>query len=305
MRSLLERVGRGKGKRGKRGWHPAPFIVGVSRSGTTLLRLMLDAHPDLAIPPETHFIPNAVRASANSKDPHRDFLEAVVTDNPRWKDYRIDANHLRERIDGVRPFDTGEAIRVFYETYVERFDKPRWGDKTPAYCRSMQLISRVLPEARFVHLIRDGRDVALSTMRAQMGPQTVEKWAERWKLLIERAREAAESLGEAYMEVRYENLISSPELVLKDLCAFVDLPWDTTMLRYQDRAAERVEEINQDLPRRTGKQRVAAHALTSHPPQKSRVAAWKTEMTREQVVSFEKVAGAMLTELGYERMTRR
>jgi len=84
-----------------------PIIVGAPRPGTTLLRFMLDTHPEMAIPPETGFL---------ALFPH------------------------------------------FYQLYASRFAKPRWGDKTPSYCHHMQNIEEVLPEAHFIHIIRDGRD---------------------------------------------------------------------------------------------------------------------------------------------------
>jgi hypothetical protein len=70
---------------------------------------------------------------------------------------------LAERVSGNEPFDLGESLRAFYGVYAERFGKPRWGDKTPNYVRRMSLIYGLLPEARFVHIIRDGRDLAPST----------------------------------------------------------------------------------------------------------------------------------------------
>jgi hypothetical protein len=264
---------------------------------------MLDAHPDLAIPPETHFIPDAVDASAGP-DARGGFLRALVR-NPRWGDHRVDEGELRRRVEAIEPFDVGEALRAFYGIYAERFSKPRWGDKTPKYCRSMGVVGGALPEARFVHLIRDGRDVALSaSRRASKSPRDVRWWAGRWRSLIEGAREAAGGLGGAYMELRYEDLVSDPEAALGRVCAFVDLPWDPAMLLYHERAAERICEIGRDLPTRSGEERVASHALTASPPLASKIAAWKEEMAPEQVEGFERVAGAMLDGLGYERATR-
>src|SRR5919108_2531245 len=142
---------------------PAPFIVGATRSGTTLLRLMLDAHPEMAIPSETHFIPDLIKAyRLESTSPER--LAEVVTSHRRWGDFHLDAAELLERFRAIDPLTPGDAIRAFFELYAEREGKARWGDKTPGYVREMHRIESVLPEARFVHLIRDGRDVALSVL---------------------------------------------------------------------------------------------------------------------------------------------
>src|SRR5262249_29178295 len=140
---------------------PVPFIVGAARSGTTLLRLMLDAHPDLAIPAETNFIPRIIKETQESTNPREQFYHSLVS-LEYWDDFALDRETLRERLATIRPFDVADGVRCFFEIYAERQGKPRWGDKTPMYLRHMTVIQDVLPEARFIHLIRDGRDVALS-----------------------------------------------------------------------------------------------------------------------------------------------
>jgi len=104
--------------RGSSAGPPAPFIVGVARSGTTLLRLMLDAHPQLAIPPETHFIPKLIKACEEGGDPHERVLELLTT-HRRWPDYRLDAEELRERLDRIQPLTAGDAMRAFYGLYAD------------------------------------------------------------------------------------------------------------------------------------------------------------------------------------------
>ncbi len=139
----------------------APFVVGVNRSGTTLLRLMLDAHPDLTIPPETHFVPEVIRL-ARRDGGTRVRMVRTMTRHPRWGDFGIDARELRGRVAHIKPAKAGPVVRAFYELYAESQGKARWGDKTPRYMRAMPRIEKALPEARFIHIIRDGRDVALS-----------------------------------------------------------------------------------------------------------------------------------------------
>src|SRR5690606_16718789 len=133
-----------------------PFIVGVARSGTTLLRLMLDAHPDLAIPPETHFVPRLVKEIERGAGPAE--AHAFVTGHQRWPDWGLDADELRARFESLEPFTAGEALRAFFGLYAERQGKPRWGDKSPTHLKRMARIHGALPEARFLHVIRDGRD---------------------------------------------------------------------------------------------------------------------------------------------------
>jgi Sulfotransferase family len=284
---------------------PAPFVVGVTRSGTTLLRMMLDAHPQLTIPPETHFLPDLIEASREEHaSPER--LHEVVVRNRRWGDFHLDGDELLRRFKGIKPLNAGDAARAFFELYAETQGKPRWGDKTPIYINRMMLIERALPEARFIHLIRDGRDAALSrAKRVLKEPTPMHKVAERWRNRIIRAREQGPRLGH-YLELRYEDVVIDTEAALRRVCEYVDLPWDDAMLHYHERAAERMKEMHRDLPPEPGKplrpadHRMAAHALTSEPPDPSRLGRWRTEMSPEDRAAFEEAAGDLLAELGYE-----
>ncbi len=297
----MRRVGLGRDPDAPpRGAEPAIFIVGVARSGTTLLRLMLDAHPELAIPPETHFIPKVIAAVAEGRSP----LEEM-TGHRRWPDFGLDPVELALRLDSHRSLTAGDALREFYGLYTSKHGKSRWGDKSTNYIRKMKPISRILPEARFVHLIRDGRDVALSQVAVHFGPATVEAAAEKWRAEITKARRQGPKVPH-YQEIRYEDLIADPEPVLREICEATELGWDDAMLDYQDRASERIAEIVRDFDRPAGDAvpadvRAAHQSNVSNPLQSDRAARWRTEMPAADVAAFERVAGGVLDELGYER----
>jgi hypothetical protein len=282
---------------------PAPFIVGVGRSGTTLLRLMLDAHPELAIPPETHFAPDVIAACRSRGRSSEAVLEAMSADE-RWGDFGLDSDELLARLSGEKRLDGGSALRAFFGLYAEKQGKPRWGDKTPIYVTSMREISGVLPEARFIHVIRDGRDVALSRWKRATNPAPAEKVAKTWRRRINKAREQARDVE--YMELRYEDLVTDTEAVLRRVCDHIDLDFDPVMLSYHEEASGRLAEMSRDLPgdggdvRHSSEERMAAHALTSEPPTSARIAAWREEMSAEDRTAFESVAGELLAELGYE-----
>jgi len=282
---------------------PAPFIVGVARSGKTLLRLMLDAHPLLAIPPETNFIPRMVRACGSAATPSACFVQTLRSLH-RWDDFHLNADELQRRVELTQPFELGEALRAFYSLYAARFGKPRWGDKTPAYAEHMLAIERLLPEARFIHVLRDGRDVALSLRDVWFGPASIEEAATQWCERIQAARRQATGVG-AYLEIRYEDLVRDTESVLRRVCEFIELPWSEGMLEYHTTASERLAELVADVEVRSGlrtvraEERRAKHAWTSRPPDASRIGLWRTEMNTEARQRFQHVAGDLLVELGY------
>jgi hypothetical protein len=289
---------------------PAPFVVGVARSGTTLLRLMLDAHPQLAIPPETHFIPKLAKALGEipksvGEDELRRRAHELITEHRRWPDFGLDAHELDRRFEHAEPFNATNALRAFYGLYAEKQGKPRWGDKSPSYVRRMRRVHAVLPEARFIHLIRDGRDVALSQLEVHHGNDEVADAAAEWVAGIEKARKAGGRIGDGYVEVRYEDLVAEPEPVLRRVCEACELDYDPAMLDYHRGAEDRMAETIRDFDRRggpavTAEQRAAQHANVSKPPQQERAGRWRRDMTGEQRQAFEGVAGGLLRDLGYE-----
>ena len=301
------RAGRARG--GEPAQPPAPFVVGLTRSGTTLLRMMLDAHPELTIPPETHFVPELIKAARAGAD--AEAMLAVIKSNRTWRDFGLDAAELRKRLDLAGPGDGAGAGRAFFTAYAERQGKPRWGDKTPAYMLSVQRIGRTLPEARFIHLIRDGRDVALSQSARALNEQPPpSEQAARWVKRIRKSREQAATLkGPRYVEARYEELVRDPEATLRRICAFVELPWDAAMLRYHERAAGRLAEMAGSLRAEGGHAEQAAgyridnHAPTTRPPDPAKLDKWRREMAPADVRAYEAVAGDLLAELGYEVTT--
>jgi hypothetical protein len=223
----------------------------------------------------------------------------------RWGDFHIEGDLLARRIAALEPFDLSEALRVLYDLYAQRFGKPRWGDKTPPYVHRMNLIQSLLPEAYFIHLIRDGRDVALSAKDLWFGPNSVEEAAQKWRSLIEKARRQSRKLPH-YLEIHYEDLVSNTESTLRKISSFVDLPWDPNMLSYHKTAEERMREIHRDVMAPKGKrvvrgeERTAIHSLTNKPPQRNRIGRWRHEMNTTDRERFEEIAGETLRELGYD-----
>jgi glycosyltransferase involved in cell wall biosynthesis len=283
---------------------PMPFVVGAPRSGTTLLRLMLDAHPELAIPPETHFVAEALDLRGKDRELRARFCR-LVTHSPRWGDFHLDAGALERRLQGIRPFRLEDGLRVFYRMYADRLGKRRVGDKTPGYVLHLRRIAAVLPEARFVHLIRDGRDVAASLRKLWWGPgDDVEAQAVDWLWRIREARQQAQ-VCPGYLEVRYEDLVREPEAQLRRVCEFLGLTFERRMLEFYGTAAERLDEQNARSGRDGGvpvtkEQLRAIHARTQEPPNEAAIGRFERDLSPREVDAFQRIAGALLAELGYE-----
>ena len=168
----------------------------------------------------------------------------------------------------------------------------------------MREIQAYLPEARFIHLIRDGRDVALSVLKQAWGPQTIEAAAEKWRSRVLRGRAQQPYLG-FYMEVKFEDLVLHTERELRRICEFIELDFDPAMLGYHETAEERLQEKARALPRAHGEaqsaeKRLASHAKTFEPPNPDLIGTWKQRMPPEDRAAYEALAGDLLADLGYE-----
>jgi Sulfotransferase family len=271
---------------------PPPLILlGVSRSGTTLLRVILDRSPGVAIPDESFFVPLLARRHPGRVRVAR-FLDDLAR-IPTVAAWGLSPEDVAPRLhEGMA---TGDAIVAIFEAYAEREGKPGWGDKTPMYMRHLDLLERLFPTARYVHLIRDGRDAAVSFLRMPEGtftrtwahPESAGQFACLWRLEVAGARELGRRAGpRRYQEARYEELVAAPEAVVRSICAFADVPFEPAMLEYAGAV---------DVSEKPHQQRLL------EPPTPG-VRNWRRDFAREDVLAFEAVAGDLLAELGYETL---
>lgn len=263
-----------------------------------MLRLMLDSHSQLAIPGESHFIPqvwNARRRYVTGRDVDAEKLIADYTQTAHFKQWELPRDDVVSLIARLREPSMGEVIECLYSAYAAHHGKCRWGDKTPIYVLSIPVLAQIFPDARFVHMIRDGRDVALSYLSVPWGPASIWQAARKWCRHVSAGRRAGKALGSTrYMEVRYEDIVKEPEYALNRVCEFADLPFEPGMLQFYKNAQGRI----QSRPERTH-----FHSSVTKPPSKN-MRAWRTQMPASQVLAFEAMSGNLLVKLGYERANK-
>jgi hypothetical protein len=264
------------------------LILGVRRSGTTLLRVMLDRHSELAVPDESYFVPQLADRHLRRVDP-----DAFVDDLRRLNtlaEWDVPLEKVRARLSPAMAI--GAAIGTVYAVYAEERGKRRWGDKTPMYMQNLRLLEKLFPDARFVHLIRDGRDAALSFLELPAGlvtetwmhPRTPAEFACQWRTEVSAARRLGQRVGSRYLEVRYEELVGDVEGVLRRICDFAGLGYEATMVDYAG---------NVDVSAKPHQQRLR------QPPTQG-VRDWRTQMSPTDVAAFEHVGGDLLRKLGYQ-----
>jgi Sulfotransferase family len=267
---------------------PPVLILGVRRSGTTLLRVMLDRHSQLAVPDESYFVPQLA-----DRHLRRIEVDDFVDDLRRLNtlaEWHVPLEDVRARLHDGMP--VGAAIGAVYAVYAAQHGKPRWGDKTPMYMQNLRLLERLFPDALFVHLIRDGRDAALSFLSMPRGivtetwmhPRTPADFACQWRTEVAAARSLGRRVGPRYLEVRYEELVADVESALRSICAFAGLDYEPGMTEYAG---------NVDVSRKPHQQRLRQAPTRG-------VRDWRTELAAADIEAFEEVAGDLLRELGYE-----
>ncbi len=275
-----------------------PFFVGCGRSGTTLVRAIFSSHPELVIPPESHFLGRMVEHENAYNSPAGFSTDRFLSDlyaRPWLSRWELEEEIVKQAIRSNPPTDLPDAVRLVFSLYAQMSGKPRYGDKTPRYVLYLPQLANLFPEARFVHIIRDGRDVTLSLLEKDWGANNVIEGALFWKQRVEAGREAGRSLGpDRYREIRYERLMDDPEDIVRSVCEFIELPFDPVMLRYYERPRDEVFRggVRPGTRKRDGRLRL--------PPTKG-LRDWRRQMSKPDIAAFEIVVGDLLQELGYQR----
>jgi hypothetical protein len=270
------------------------FVVGFQRSGTTLLRAMLDEHPEIALTNDGQFIPRFWHIRDRYVVEGRVDARRLVADvmlTPRVAEWELPEDLVAARIEELGDDPTfSDAIAVVFRVWADMKGKAVWGDKTPGNVLRIELLGSLFPQARFLHVIRDGRDATVSCLRNGVVVDTVARGADLWSHRVGRGRRAGRALGPArYMEVRYDDLVADPAATLTGVCGFLGLEFDDAMLGYAGRALS-------DLPERVRWR----HPNLAKPPTKV-LRDWRSDLTPSDLAVFQAIGGRLLTELGYER----
>jgi Sulfotransferase family len=266
------------------------FIVGAGRSGTTLLRLILSAHTRLYILPETWFILDLVKElplnEALSPAQVKRATDTMTADY-RWPDMDMDPEVLRDRAAKLAKPRLADILDLVYLEHLSRAGKSRFGDKTPTYIQIVPQLATIYPGARFIHLIRDGRDVAISRIRLGW-----ERYYERtkfeWTLAMDKRREyAVSAYAGQILEVRYEQLVDHLEATVQQICSFLGEQFEPAMLRWQH-----LTTLIPDRERHI-------HGKIAEPVTTATVAGWRHTLNAIECFAMEACLYHDLAQLGY------
>ena len=270
------------------------FIIGSGRSGNTLLRSILSGNSDISIPPESYRFPFAIKKFHifNNRN-WEDIISQVLKEFEDCKEFytwEIDIKDVQKRLENIA--DSKRTLSNIFDelfcTYAEKHSPKSkiWGDKTPMNTLYLDWIGPVFPYSKFVHIIRDGRDVASSYLK--MGRyDTILEAVNRWINSIELAQSFGSKIKENYMEIRYEELVTNTESEIQRICDFLNIQYDSAMLDHTKQVGK------------LGDTDKSHHSNLSKPISSESIGKWKSNLSESDQESITKLLHKHLNRLGY------
>lgn len=286
---------------------PLHFIIGCPRSGTYLLSNILDQSGQIAIPTETHFIPLFDRyaflaGGIQSSSARTRLLKAIYAFLEIWLTRAEIERNFDEMIQHSLLATHGdfeqiirenhsyaEMVLAIYERYATAKGAEHYGDKSAFFQHiPLERIDHAVNhQAKFIHIVRDGRDVCLSWMKLSMGPENLAIAARAWRDHIAGKRQWGALHPDRYCETRYEDLLENPERETRRICEFIGIEFKPEMLQFHQ--GEMAQAIANS----------STHAMLGKPIDSSNSEKWRSLMTPEDLAFFEWLAGEELAKAGY------
>lgn len=281
---------------------PMFFIIGRPRSGTTLLRVLFEAHPNVVIPPESPFIISLYKkySKVNFWDDEtiKNFTEDVF--NQRYFDkWLLNKEILLENLLKAKGENTfQQMVRIVCLSYRSVFKKEEIkliGDKNPANSLFVNRIHRLFPDSKIIHITRDYRDNYLSLINVNFEVPIVPLVVYRWKFAYTRMQKLKRMYPELICSVKYEDLATDPENQFRDVCHFMGLVFDPSVFNFYEKKEE-IEGVY------AGSDELKiVHKSLFNPISTDRINLWKTQLTERQIRIADLVAGKTAEKAGYKR----
>jgi len=261
--------------------HPF-FLVGCGRSGTSLLRGLLNAHPLVAIPLESLFIADYLRSTVRWT---LDQIKQHIVREPELREWglRVSVGHLG------RCHTVGEVIVRLHELYAESKGKEHWGQKTPRLVRHLPLLADHFPDARFIHLVRDPRAVVSSLIRSEVHRSTPWYGARRWVMDVQAGLDFEALHPERIMRLSYEAMVEDPEPRIEAIMEFLGLE----LVPGQLEAGMGTQEYSEFYAN--------IHANLEGGVTDRFVEHWRSHLAVKDVALIESTAAPLMDALGYPR----
>ena len=280
---------------------PIFFVVGRPRSGTTLLRMLFDAHPDVTFPPECQFIVNLYPKYKNVNPWTEEDLISFYDDLcNQWlfDTWKMDKNKLKENLlEYAGNHSYGTICKVVYMTYNSLFDKKEIkliGDKNPGYAIYTKLLLRIFPEAKFIHIVRDYRDNFVSIKNVDFELPIPSIVVQKWKYFFKKFRKDSKLNPARYYTINYENLATNPSTEFEALCQFAGASFDNSVFNFYSKKDELLDQYPEGYIN-------TYHTSLMNKVNTSKIGVWKKALSNRQVMIMDQTAGIIANEAGYVR----
>ncbi len=267
------------------------FIVSAPRSGSTLLRLIFDSHPRLAVPPPGWLFdmvyPYLFSYGDLKKPQNLLALAEDILNTPTVGKWPLNLTPEQLARACREPTFAG-AYEAVHAAYAQGEGKARWGEKTPRNSFWMDEILALFPDAQFIHIVRDGRDQSIDISDSLLWPYSVYSGAALWERYVCAVRDSAERLpAGAFLEIRYEDLCAAPEPTIRRACEFLGEAFDLRMLAPHETRSARAWSAH------------PLHAKTSRPISTQFCEMYRTRLAAADVAALEALIGGTLRRFGY------
>jgi len=275
---------------------PSPFfIIGSGRCGSTLLRRMLQANPDVHIPPESYVLGEVGRLFMRNRQMDWHYLVNLVLSTFEYQrefdkfdmDMRALVHQLWELPEQERSLAAIlDSLYRFHGQYTGQ-NFTVWGDKTPENTFELDMLIRIFPQSKFIHLLRDGVDVAASFVSRGLMDDMLSA-AKHWQTAVLTSREFMQQYPKQCIEVRYEDLVASPEQTLQGLCGFLNIPFHVSMVKSLQHT-QQMGDLNA----------YAHYEKVLEPVSTSNIGLGRSNLSEQDKRVIQQQIGATLVQMGY------
>ncbi|MDP4281967.1 MAG: sulfotransferase [Bacteroidota bacterium] len=285
---------------------PIFFILGRPRSGTTLLRTLFDAHPNVKIPIEYPFFFYLYsRYRKQGKIHYEDALnlfEELRTQkvfNQRYFDYlKLDETAFLESLknykEGLSPMNFYKLVNYHSGSMFPKEDILWIGDKNPIYSIYPKKLAKLFPDAKFICITRDYRDNFVSMRKFEFEALNTFLLSYRWKYVVRLALKMRKKYPDRFRIIKYEDLVSDPAKHVPELCEYLSLPYHSEVMDFYTKKAEVPAYIPEEML-------MKYHKSLTEPINKNKIDLWKKELTPKQIRQMDFTVGKLADKMGYER----
>lgn len=285
---------------------PFFFIIGRPRSGTTLVRTLLDAHPTVKVPPEYPVILSLYNRFGNRKRWNNSLLHEFdkcfkappPSENWKYSYLRINEGELKSNVGALDDNASIEdLVKAYYLSYTSIFDKEEinlLGDKNPVFSTYAFRLAKIFPNAKFLFITRDYRDNYMSIKRFKFEAPVAALQAYRWKYVARLMNQLSRKYPNRVLHMRHEDLVANPEVQFASVCSFLGIDYNPVVFDFYKKEDAILEIVDADLLQKF-------HSGLGKPINNDNVEVWKQKMSEADVKTADAVVGKWAEKMGYER----